>query len=83
MQALEWVMGISILVMAVFLVIAVLLQSGKDKKLSGTITGGSETYLSKSKGHSRDKILSIATTVVAIVFSVLVVAMYVIVAGMY
>ena len=80
MSGIEIAMGIVLMVMAVFLIVAVLMQQDKDKKLSGTITGGSDTYYGKGKGKSWDKILSRATTVVAILFSVLVLAMYVVVA---
>ncbi|MBR7181894.1 MAG: preprotein translocase subunit SecG [Clostridia bacterium] len=83
MQPIEWILGIILMVLAVFLVVAVLLQSGKDKRLSGTITGGSETYYGKNKGRSWDKILARATTVIAIVFAVVAVAMYVVVAAIY
>ena len=83
MQPIEWILGIILMVLAVFLVVAVLLQSGKDKRLSGTIAGGSETYYGKNKGRSWDKILARATTVVAIVFAVVAVAMYVVVAAIY
>lgn len=71
--------GILLLVMAVFLVIAVLMQSGKDKSLSGSIAGGAETFFGKAKGSTWDKILSRLTTVVAIVFIVVVIAMYIVV----
>lgn len=83
-SAVEWVLGILLLSMAAFLVVAVLLQSGKDKKLSGTITGGSgDTYFGKNKGKSFDRILSRLTIIISTVFCVLVVAMYVIVSGLY
>lgn len=82
-QAIELTMGIALLVMAVFLVIAVLMQSGKDKRLSGSIAGGTETFFGKTKGKSFDKILSRLTTVVAILFGVLVVAMYVVISKFY
>ena len=75
----EIALGIVLIVMALFLVVAVLMQQGKDKKLSGSIAGGAETFFGKGKGSSLDKILSRATTVVAILFGILVVAMYVIV----
>ncbi len=75
----EIALGIVLIVMALFLVVAVLMQQGKDKKLSGSIAGGAETFFGKGKGSSFDKILSRATTVVAILFGILVVAMYVIV----
>ena len=80
MNPIEIAMGIVLMVLAVFLIVAVLMQQDKDKKLSGTITGGSDTYYGKGKGRSLDKILARATTVVAILFSILVVAMYVVVA---
>ena len=65
------------IVLSVFLVIAVLMQSGKDSNLSGTIAGGAETFLGKSKGKTVDRILSKATTVVSIIFVVLVLVVYV------
>ena len=40
MTVFEIVMGIILLVMALFLVVAVLMQSGTDKRLSGAIAGG-------------------------------------------
>lgn len=73
---LELVFGIILLVLAVALVALVLFQSGKDKRLSGTIAGGAETFFGKTKAASYDKVLSIVTTVVAIVFAVLVLVMY-------
>ena len=80
MTGIEIAMGVVLMVLAVFLIVAVLMQQDKDKKLSGTITGGADTYYGKGKGRSLDKILARVTTVVAILFSVLVVAMYVVVA---
>lgn len=45
----ETVIGILLLIMAVFLVVAVLMQSSKDHRLSGTIAGGAETFFGKQK----------------------------------
>jgi preprotein translocase subunit SecG len=73
---LAWVFGGILLLLAVSLVVLVLFQSGKDKRLSGTIAGGAETFFGKTKAASYDKVLSIITTVVAVVFTVLVLAMY-------
>lgn len=72
----EIVLGIILLIGALFLVVAVLMQQGKQKGLSGTISGGSDTFFGKTKSKSFDKKLSMATTIVAIVFVVIVVAMY-------
>ncbi len=70
-------LGIAVIVMALFLIIAVLMQSGKDTRLSGTIAGGAETFFGKTKANTWDRILSKLTVVVSIVFAVLVVVMYV------
>ena len=72
--------GIVLLVMAVFLVVAVLMQSGKDKRLSGTIAGGAETFFGKTNAGKWDKKLGIFTTIVAVVFVLVVIAMYLLVA---
>lgn len=76
---LETVLGIVLLGLAAILVVLVLMQQGKDKKLSGAIAGGSDTFYGKSGGAGKDKLLSIATTVCAIAFVVIVIAMYLIV----
>ena len=67
----ELVLTITLVVLAVALVTCVLLQSGKDKSLSGTITGGAaDSFFSKGKGKSKDKIFSLITTILAVVFAI-------------
>ena len=80
MGALEIVLGIVLVILATALVICVLMQSGKEKSLSGSITGAAETFFSKGKGQTKDKILERATTVMAILFVILAVAFGIIVA---
>ena len=53
------------------LIVVVLLQSGKEAGLSGAISGGSETYLSKSKKHGMDQMLASATKWIALVWILL------------
>ena len=77
MGALEIVLGIVITLIAAVLVVCVLMQSGKEKGLSGTITGSAETFFGKGKGKTKDKILSRVTTALSVVFVVLVVVMYI------
>lgn len=72
----ELVIGIILIVAALFLIIAVLMQHGKDHNLSGTIAGASESFFGKSKSTTLDKKLSVLTSVVAVVFVVLVLVMY-------
>ena len=73
----EFVIGIILIVSAVFLVIAVLFQSGKDHNLSGTITGGAESFFGKSKGKTIDRVLNRATAIVGVIFAVLVILCYI------
>ena len=72
------VFGIILLVAALFLIVAVLMQSGKSHNLSGSIAGGAETFFGKTKGKTIDKVLSKVTTVVAVLFVLLVIVVYVI-----
>ncbi len=74
----EIAFGIILMIAALFLIIAVLMQSGKSNKLSGTIAGGAETFFGKTKGKSIDKMFSKLTTIVAVCFVVLVVVVYVV-----
>lgn len=76
----EFIIGILLMVIGVFLVIAVLLQSSKDKGLSGSISGGSDSFFARSKTQTRDKILSRLTLVFSIIFAILVIALYVVAA---
>ena len=83
MGPLEITLGVIILVLAAVLVICVLMQSGKDKRLSGSIAGGAETFFGKTKGKTTDKIFSRATTVLSFVFVVIMVVMFIVVAKVY
>lgn len=80
MQIYEWIMGIALIAMGLVLAVLVLMQTGKDKRLSGAIGGGTDTYYGQNKGKSRDRVLGIVTTVLAIVFGLLAIAFYVMVA---
>lgn len=76
MTTVDIVLGIILIVASVFLIVAVLMQHGKDHNLSGTIAGGAETFFGKSKGQTIDKKLSVVTTVISIIFVALVLAVY-------
>ncbi|MCL2771768.1 MAG: preprotein translocase subunit SecG [Oscillospiraceae bacterium] len=77
MSIVEWIFGGILLFFAVFLVVAVLLQHGKTHYLSGTIAGGAETFFGKEKGRTMDKMLSTVTSIVAVVFVIAVLVLYV------
>ena len=57
--------------LAIFLIAVVLLQEGKTSGLSGAISGGADTFLSKNKAKSWDAKLARWTKWVAIAFVVL------------
>lgn len=68
---LKLILTIIQVVLAVFLIAVVLLQEGKTSGLSGAISGGADTFLSKNKAKSLDAKLARWTKWVAIVFVVL------------
>ena len=70
-------MGV-LLVMGAFLIVAVLMQHGKDHGHSGTIAGGAETFFGKDKGTRIDRMLGRLTTIVGIIFVVIVIVVYVV-----
>ena len=68
-------LGILVILVSIALTVLVLMQSGKGKELSGAIAGGADTFFGKSKGANNDKLLSTATTVVSVVFTLVVLVM--------
>lgn len=71
MSPIQIVFSIIYFIVALILVAIVMFQSGKSAGLSGAITGGAETFLSKNKAKSLDSKLAKLTKWVAIVFMVL------------
>ena len=59
------------LLAGVFLIVVVLLQSGKSSGLSGAVAGGAETFFSKGKAKTLDGTLAKMTKWVALAFVVL------------
>lgn len=76
MDVLEIILGIAIMVIATVLTAFVLLQSGKDKK-SGVVMGSVDTFIGKDRAGKWDKLLARLTTIISVVFVVVVVVMYV------
>ena len=67
-----------LLLSAIFIVVAVTLQKSGDEGLSSTIAGGSDTYYGKDKSQNKEKFLAKWTLIIAIIFAVAVLAVYVI-----
>ena len=70
MEALKIVIIVLECLASVVLIASVLLQSGKEAGL-GALAGKNDTYLSKSKAGSLDKILATATKWVALAWALL------------
>ena len=71
-------LGIIVILVAIALTVLVLMQTGKGKELSSAIAGGSNSFLGNSGMSAKDKLLFKITAVLAIVFVVLVLVLYVI-----
>jgi len=56
------------IIFCISIIIIVLLQSGKQAGLSGSIAGGAETFFGKNKGRTIDAMLTKYTAVAAIGF---------------
>ncbi len=81
MTLFEWIFGFIIIALSIVLVVAVLMQSGKEKGLSGSIVGGAESFFGKGKGNSKDRFLSKLIASLGILFAVIAIVMYVVIAA--
>ena len=81
MPTIELILGIVLAVISLGLVVAVLMQPGKDKRLSGAIAGGADTFFAKGKAGKWDQLLSKITVAMCIAFFVLILVMYCLVAA--
>lgn len=71
MTPLMIVLTVIYVIFCLFLIAVVLLQSGKSAGLSGVISGGMDTFLSKNKAKTWDARLAKMTKWVAVLFMVL------------
>ena len=71
METLKTILTIFQLLTCLFLIGVVLLQSGKRSGLSGAISGGADTFLSKSKAITLDSKLAKMTKWVGLAFVIL------------
>ena len=73
----DWVL----LAVAIVIIILTLLQGGKSEGASGAITGGGLNVFVKTKERGAEKVVSILTLIVAIIFFILAVIIKLIPAG--
>ena len=75
MQVAQYIIGGVLMVMAVVLIGLILMQTGKEKGLSGTITGSSDTYFGKAGGSKKERMLFKLTVIGTVLFVVLTVVL--------
>ena len=78
MVILEYVLLGLLLISAAFIIVAVVLQKSNEDGLSGTISGGAETFYGKDKSSNADRALYRWTLVAAIVFAIAVLVVFII-----
>lgn len=69
----EILIGIAVMIVSIVIIGVVLLQEGRRAGISGAISGGAETFLSKNKARTFEAFLAKWTKVIAIAFFVLVI----------
>ena len=67
----EILIGIAVIIVSLLIIGVVLLQQGRRVGINGAISGGADTFLSKSKARTLDAKLSRSTKYIAIAFFVL------------
>ena len=74
----EYVLLAILLISAIFIIVAVIMQKSADEGLSSTIAGGNESFYGKEKAKTGEKKLYRWTMIACIVFAVAVLVVYVI-----
>ncbi|HCH28604.1 MAG TPA: preprotein translocase subunit SecG [Ruminococcaceae bacterium] len=70
-MALKIVVGVIVIILSIMIIAIVLLQQGHRAGISGAISGGADTFLSKNKARTADALLANITKYVAILFFVI------------
>jgi len=73
MDIFEIIIGVLVLLVSLLIIAVVVLQQGRRSGVSGAISGGADTFLSKNQARTVDATLSRWTKYVAIGFFVLVI----------
>ena len=71
MSALEYIVGAVVILVSLAIVFIVLFQQGRRAGINGVISGGADTFLSKTKARTWDARLARMTKNFAIAFFVL------------
>ncbi len=81
MSVLEYIIGAVVLLVSLAIVFIVIFQQGRRAGINGVISGGADTFLSKTKARTVDAKLARMTKYFAIAFFVLAIIANVIALG--
>ena len=73
MNAIEVIVGALVLIVSLVIIFVVVLQQGRRAGITGAISGGADTFLSKNKARTVDAVLARWTKYIALIFFVLVI----------
>ncbi|MBO4693556.1 MAG: preprotein translocase subunit SecG [Clostridia bacterium] len=71
MSVWEIILGIAVVLVSLFIIVVILLQQGHRAGITGAISGGADTFLSKNKARTFDATLARFTKYIAILFFIL------------
>ncbi len=71
MQWYHYLLGAFVILVSLFIIAVILLQQGHRSGINGAISGGADTFLSKTKARTWDAKLARFTKYIAITFFVL------------
>ncbi len=67
----EILLGVAVIIVSLVIIAVILLQQGHRAGISGAISGGADTFLSKNKARTFDAVLARFTKYIAVLFFVL------------
>ncbi|MDD3335045.1 MAG: preprotein translocase subunit SecG [Eubacteriales bacterium] len=74
MTAIQWIVGIALLIAALIMVVTVLLQSSERTGI-GAVSGAAETFFGKNKAKGMDAKLALVTKICTCIFVALSIVM--------
>ena len=81
MSVLEYIIGAVVLLVSLIIVFVVIFQQGRRAGINGVISGGADTFLSKTKARTWDARLARMTKYFAIAFFILAIVANIIALG--
>lgn len=71
MSTVNILLGVGVIIVSLVIILIILLQQGHRAGITGAISGGADTFLSKNKARTFDATLARFTKYIAILFFIL------------